>query len=146
MTHSRGPADPSPLTTTMSGMQITTRDQALQGEPMEPGHFTGPATSHPIHAAADPVPVRVGVVRFDAGVRNHWHRHGGGQVLLVVEGEGWVQARGETPSRIALGDTVAAPPGEEHWHGAGSEGPMSHVAISMGDITWLESSEGEPTP
>ena len=43
-----------------------------------------------------------------------------------------------------LGDTVSAAPGEEHWHGAGPDGPMSHIAVSIGDIEWLDSSAGEP--
>lgn len=111
---------------------------------MDDAHFTGPASSHPLHATTDPNPVRVGVVRFEAGTRNHWHRHGGGQVLHVVEGAGYVQARGEPARRIETGDSVSTAPGEEHWHGAGPDGPMAHIAVSIGDITWLESSAGEP--
>jgi len=89
----------------------------------------------------DPHPVRVSVVRFEPGTRNHWHRHGGGQVLHVVEGEGFVQLHGEPAQRIRTGDTVSTTPGEVHRHGAGPEGPMAHVAVSIGDTTWLERSE-----
>jgi quercetin dioxygenase-like cupin family protein len=39
---------------------------------------------------------------------------------------------------------VSTAPEEEHWHGAGPEGPMAHVAVSVGEITWLEPSEEEP--
>ena len=108
---------------------------------MDATHFTGPVSSHPLHVTEEPNPVRVSVVRFEARTRNHWHRHGGGQLLHVLEGEGYVQARGEPPQRLHPGDTVSAAPGEEHWHGAGPEGPMAHIAVSIGDITWLESSE-----
>ena len=111
---------------------------------MDPDHFTGPSSSHPLHAAIDPEPVRVSVVHFQAGTRNHWHRHGGGQVLHVVDGEGYVQARGESARLVRSGDTVTTGAGEEHWHGAGPDRPMSHIAISIGDITWLESSADEP--
>ncbi len=124
-------------------MKVTTRTEALDGQPMDPSHFSGPASSHPLHQTLEPNPVRVSVVRFEAGTRNHWHRHGGGQVLHVVEGEGYVQKRGEPPLRIRPGDTVSTAPGEEHWHGAGPQSPMAHVAVSIGDITWLESSEAE---
>src|SRR2546429_4601112 len=124
-------------------MNITTRSEALAGEPMDPAHFTGPSHSRPVHTTVEPNPVRVSVVRFDAGVRNHWHRHGGGQVLHVVEGEGHVQSRGAPARRIRAGDTVSTAPGEEHWHGAAADGPMAHVAVTIGDITWLESSEHE---
>jgi len=125
-------------------VKITTHSEAMQGEPMDPDHFTGPSSSHPLHSATQHEPVRVSVVHFQAGTRNHWHRHGGGQVLHVVDGEGYVQARGEAARLIRSGDTVATGAGEEHWHGAGPDGPMSHIAISIGDITWLESSADEP--
>ena len=124
-------------------MKVTTRTEALDGQPMDPSHFSGPASSHPLHQTLEPHPVRVSVVRFEAGTRNHWHRHGGGQVLHVVDGEGYVQKRGEPPQRIRAGDTVSTAPGEEHWHGAGPQSSMAHVAVSIGDITWLESSEAE---
>jgi quercetin dioxygenase-like cupin family protein len=79
-------------------------------------------------------------VRFEPGSRNHWHRHAGGQVLHVVEGEGYVQARGERARRIGAGDTVSTPPGQEHWHGAGPGSPMAHLAVTIGETTWLEPS------
>jgi quercetin dioxygenase-like cupin family protein len=125
-------------------VKITTRTEALTGEPMDRAHFTGPVSSHPLHSTLQPNPVRVSVVHFHAGTRNHWHRHAGGQVLHVVDGEGYVQSRGEPPRRIRSGDIVSAAPEEEHWHGAGPDGPMAHVAVSIGDITWLGSSAGEP--
>jgi quercetin dioxygenase-like cupin family protein len=124
-------------------VKITSHSEALQGQPLDPSHFTGPASSHPLHEA-DGHAVRVSVVRFEPGVRNYWHRHAGGQVLHVIEGEGYVQRRGEPPRRIRSGDIVVAEPEEEHWHGATAEGPMAHVAISIGAITWLESSANEP--
>jgi quercetin dioxygenase-like cupin family protein len=125
-------------------MNVTTRDESHQGQPTDASHFTGPATSRPLHRTEEPNPVSVSVVRFEAGARNHWHRHAGGQLLHVVEGEGWVQGRGERLHRLRLGDSVSTAPGEEHWHGAGAEGPMAHIAVSIGEITWLEPSEGAP--
>lgn len=109
---------------------------------MEQTHFTGPAYSHPLHETLEPNPVRVSVVRFDTGSRNHWHRHSGGQFLHVVEGEGFVQSRGEPARRIGAGDSVSVAPGEEHWHGAGDGGPMAHLAVTIGEITWLEPPPG----
>jgi len=125
-------------------VKITTRSEALTGDPMDSTHFNGPATSHPLHIALEPRPVRVSVVHFQQGVRNHWHRHDGGQVLHVLDGEGYVQSRGEEARKLRPGDTVSASPGEEHWHGAGPDGAMSHVAVSIGETTWLEPSQFEP--
>jgi quercetin dioxygenase-like cupin family protein len=119
-------------------VKITSHSDSLAGEPMDAAHFTGPATGHPLFVNADLQPIRVTVVRFDAGTRNHWHRHVGGQVLHVVEGEGLVQSRGEEPRQIGVGDSVSADPGEVHWHGAGPDGVMAHIAISIGDTIWEE--------
>jgi quercetin dioxygenase-like cupin family protein len=126
-------------------VKITNLADALQGEPMDLPYFTGPTNSHPLHRTSEPRTVSVSVVRFSAGSRNHWHRHAGGQILHVVEGEGWVQSRGETAQKIHTGDSVSAEPGEEHWHGAGPEGAMAHIAVSIGETKFLEPSDG-PDP
>jgi quercetin dioxygenase-like cupin family protein len=122
-------------------VKITNLNDALEGDPMELPYFTGPTTSHPLHSTTDPHTVNVSVVRFAAGSRNYWHRHAGGQFLHVVEGEGWVQSRGEPAQRIHTGDSVSADPGEEHWHGAGASGAMAHIAVSVGEATFLEPSD-----
>jgi quercetin dioxygenase-like cupin family protein len=123
-------------------MKITRRSEAQTSlEPMDPAHFTGRAGSHAlIQASPQTRSVFAAVVRFEAGARNHWHAHAGGQLLHVIEGEGWVQSRGQDPQRIRLEDTVTAEPGEEHWHGAGAGGPMAHLAVAIGETRWLEAS------
>ena len=125
-------------------MKITSLADALKGQPMDPSHFSGPATSHPLHESVQPHPVRVSVVHFRPGIRNHWHRHSGGQLLHVLDGAGFVQVRGDQVRRLEVGDTVSAPPDEEHWHGAGPEASMSHIAVSIGDTIWLEPAEMPP--
>lgn len=103
-------------------------------------HFSGGATGSALHRTDAPHPVSVSLVRFERGVQNHWHRHEGGQLLYVVEGEGWVQARGEAPIRLLPGDSVSIAAGEEHWHGASADSWLAHMAVSLGDIEWLEPS------
>lgn len=99
-------------------MEITPRDQALRDlKPLDPVHFTGPA-----------------------GARNFWHIHEGGQLIHVIEGAGWVQARGAAPQRIRAGDTVRAEANEEHWHGAGRSGPLAHIVVNVGDTRWNDES------
>lgn len=43
---------------------------------------------------------------------------------------------------IYPGDVVWFPPGEKHWHGAGSTTAMTHIAIQEGldgkTVEWLE--------
>lgn len=127
-------------------MKITPRSEALQTQrPADHAHFTGDAALRDLIGASVQAPsIFAAAVRFEAGARNHWHSHAGGQLLHVVDGEGWVQVRGQAPQRIRLHDTVTADPGEEHWHGAGSHGPMTHLAVAAGETRWLEESPQPP--
>jgi quercetin dioxygenase-like cupin family protein len=126
-------------------MNIIPRAQALHDlKPLEAAHFTGKADSCPLVQPSRPLSTTAAVVRFESGVRNHWHSHGGGQLLHVIDGVGWVQARGANPQRIGVGDIVLTEPNEEHWHGAGRSGPFAHLAVNIGEPRWLEESPPPP--
>jgi quercetin dioxygenase-like cupin family protein len=126
-------------------MKITPQGQALSDlTPMEAAHFIGKAGSHPLLTPSSPLPTSCAVVRFEAGARNHWHAHAGGQLLFVIEGEGWVQARGSDPQRVRLGDAIVVAPNEEHWHGAGARGRFAHLVTNLGETRWLEASPQPP--
>jgi quercetin dioxygenase-like cupin family protein len=127
-------------------MKITPRAEALRDlQPMDTGHFTGLARSKPLmEGSKKPTSASVAVVRFEPGVRNFWHSHEGGQMLHVIEGKGWVQAKGQEARRIASGDTIATEPNEVHWHGAGRVGPMAHIVVNFGETTWLTESPAPP--
>ena len=53
-----------------------------------------------------------------AGHRSYWHCHRGGQILLMWDGEGRIQNRGERVRILQRGEMSHAPPWTEHWHGA----------------------------
>ena len=57
-------------------------------------------------------------VTFEPGCRNNWHSHTGGQLLIVVGGEGLYQERGKRARHLKVGDVVEIAPNIEHWHGA----------------------------
>jgi quercetin dioxygenase-like cupin family protein len=80
-------------------------------------------------------------VTFLPGVRTHWHRHDGGQILLVVAGQGWVATRDDGQQVLRMGDVVWAPPGEDHWHGATEATSLTHVAVTLGTTRWFEAVE-----
>jgi len=123
-------------------MTIVRGAQALRDlKPMEAAHFTGKAGARELLPARKPaLPTSALVVRFEPGARNYWHSHEGGQLLYVIEGAGWVQARGSGAQRIRVGDAVATEPNEEHWHGAGRSGPLAHIVVNVGETRWLEES------
>jgi len=86
-------------------------------------------------------------VTFEPGCRNNWHSHTGGQILVVVGGKGFYQAKGE-PTRLLLpGDVVEIPANVIHWHGAAPDSWFSHLAIEtnpqISQNTWLEPVDDE---
>ena len=94
-------------------------------------YFTGQSYLNPL---TDPAQTQFIVnVTFEPGCRNNWHIHhaeeGGGQILLVTDGEGWYQEWGQPARRLLPGDVVAIPANVKHWHGATADHWMSHVAF-----------------
>jgi quercetin dioxygenase-like cupin family protein len=123
-------------------MALIRGEERMNGELVKPqGGFTGDADQRPIHTQTDPHPVRVSFVRFQPGAATHWHTHSGGQVLHVVEGEAHVQSWNEDLQTLRPGDTVRAAPGEKHWHGAAGNAPMTHLAVTVGEVGWLEAAK-----
>jgi quercetin dioxygenase-like cupin family protein len=120
-------------------MALIRRGRSMEGELLKPqGGFTGDADQRLVHAQLDPEPVRVSFVRFQPGAVTHWHSHSGGQVLHVVEGEGRAQDRGAGLVVLQPGDTVTAEAGKDHWHGAAPGSAMTHLAVTIGEVTWKE--------
>ena len=80
---------------------------------------------------------------WEPGSRSYWHCHGGGQFVLVMEGEGRVQKRGERMRELRVGDIEFALPGVEHWHGASPSSRARHINQSMSidggsGVFWME--------
>jgi quercetin dioxygenase-like cupin family protein len=69
-------------------------------------------------------------VVFEAGTRNFWHSHPGGQILLVTAGRGYYQERGKSARQLKKGDVVEILPNIEHWHGAAPDSEFTHIGIS----------------
>lgn len=82
--------------------------------------------------------VNMSNVTFTPCARSYWHTHQKGQVLKVTMGSGWVCDRGGQPQRISVGDLIYVEAGTTHWHGAGRDSIMSHLAISLGETKWSE--------
>jgi quercetin dioxygenase-like cupin family protein len=101
-----------------------------------PAMFTGRAIRKSLLGPEPGNPVRVGLVRFEAGVRNRFHTHTEAQILFVVEGTGLV-ADETQEYEIPTGTLVYIPAGEVHWHGASAHSPMAHLTIGAGGDTQL---------
>src|SRR5690554_3529307 len=86
--------------------------------------------------------INIGLVTFEPGARTNWHYHEGGQILLVTEGKGLYQEKGQPVEIIEKGQVVKCPPNIEHWHGATPMESMTHIAIgtntNIGGAVWLK--------
>jgi len=102
-------------------------------------YFTGKVNLAKILEAAQGDPLGLFRVTFEARARTDWHSHNGVQVLYVVSGECRLQKQGEPVQSADAGTVVVIEAGENHWHGAGPGGEMTHLAIGMFEVTdWNE--------
>lgn len=101
-------------------------------------YFTGQSYLNPLTTQG----ITVCNVTFEPRCRNNWHiHHGGGQILLCTDGEGWYQQWGQPARSLHPGDVLYIPPEVKHWHGA-AEDWFSHAAIEIpapdASNEWLE--------
>ena len=76
--------------------------------------------------------------RFDPGARTKWHSHSGGQIILAEEGVTRTQVKGGPVIELHAGETIYAPPGVMHWHGAAPDQGGVQYNVSRGMTTWGE--------
>jgi len=113
-----------------------------KGDLASADYFTGNAWVKML-VPNDPVlNTAVGNVVFEAGARNNWHTHPGGQILIVTQGTGYYQEEGKQIQLLQAGDVVNIHPEIKHWHGAAPDSEFTHIAISTntdkGIVDWLE--------
>ncbi len=106
-----------------------------EAKAVDPARVTGIVTTDTAFAANGGSRIAGNRVVFEAGARTGWHSHPRGQLLVVVEGGGWVQDAGGPKRALAPGDTVWTAPGVLHWHGANRTTRMTQLAIAEPDIT-----------
>ncbi|MBS5410648.1 cupin domain-containing protein [Bacteroides thetaiotaomicron] len=133
-------------------MTEATKKQALKadtelkifpkGDLISSPNFTGAAWLQRLMTDADKFDVVISNVVFDPGVRNSWHSHPGGQILIATSGKGYYQERGKPVQILNAGDVVAIPSNVVHWHGAAPDSEFIHIAIntkvSLGPAVWYE--------
>jgi quercetin dioxygenase-like cupin family protein len=116
-------------------MITVVRANAQEPSARAAGTFTGEVWRDTVLPRQDGV--GIANVFFAPGARTHWHSHEGGQILIVLAGEGFVGDK-DGVVRVSVGDTIWTPPGVRHWHGATSDRYMIHTGISLAGVTWAE--------
>lgn len=62
-------------------------------------------------------------------------------MLLITEGSGYYQERGQPARIVHKGDVIKSAPGVEHWHGALPGSTFAYVAVTptrQGKTIWLK--------
>ncbi|XAZ81992.1 cupin domain-containing protein (plasmid) [Fibrella sp. ES10-3-2-2] len=121
-------------TNTVTGPQAATRGPA--------NTFTGTVWVTSLVPNDSVFTVISGSVAFERGARSNWYSHPAGQILIVTNGIGYHQIKGEPRQVIRKGDVVKCPPNVVHWHGASLESKMTHLYIipniEKGVVKWLQ--------
>lgn len=91
--------------------------------------FTGTTYLTRLNAPEGTFKTSLANVTFEPGARTNWHKHDGGQILLVLNGEGRYQERGKEIQVLKKGDVVRIPADVEHWHGAAPESWFVHISV-----------------
>lgn len=104
-------------------------------------NFTGKAWNIGL-VGNDSMYTLVGNVYFEPGARSNWHIHPAGQVLIITDGVGYHQIKGQPKQTIRKGDVVKCPPNVEHWHGASPDAGLQQLYIvpntEKGIVKWLQ--------
>jgi quercetin dioxygenase-like cupin family protein len=83
----------------------------------------------------------IAVATFEPSSYLYWHKHPGGQILMITQGTGYYQEKGKPKQTVHKGDVIKCLPGVEHWHGATSESGFTYIATSpaqKGKTIWLQ--------
>ncbi len=105
-------------------------------------NFTGDAWNKALVANDSTYNTVIGNVYFEPGARSNWHTHPSGQILIITDGVGYHQIKGQPIQTIRKGDVVKCPPNVLHWHGASPDMGMQQMYIipktEKGIVTWLQ--------
>ncbi|HEY0655452.1 MAG TPA: cupin domain-containing protein, partial [Chryseosolibacter sp.] len=74
-----------------------------QGQLGPATNFTGKAYNFGLVPNDSMYNTLVGNVYFEAGARSNWHKHPGGQILIITDGEGYHQIDGQPRQTMKKG-------------------------------------------
>ena len=113
-----------------------------KGELGSAENFTGKAWHTTLVANDSTYNTLVGNVYFEPGARSNWHTHPAGQILIITDGVGYYQEKGQARRILRKGDVIKCPPNVMHWHGASADTGMQQLYIlpktEKGIVQWLQ--------
>ncbi|MGE3510932.1 MAG: cupin domain-containing protein [Vicinamibacterales bacterium] len=93
-------------------------------------NFTGRVSS------LDASDIRSVRFQYAAGARSYWHTHGGDQILVLEQGKGRLQIKGQPMREFGPKEPVMLPGGVPHWHGAAPDQGLVQIAVNIGPATF----------
>ncbi len=112
-----------------------------RGEVFPPPRDQPAAWLMELHKADALLGSNIAVATFLPNTKLAWHHHPGGQILIITDGVGYYQEKGQARQVVREGDVIKCLPGVEHWHGAAVESAVTYVAISpaqKGPTVWAQ--------
>ncbi|QNF33086.1 cupin domain-containing protein [Adhaeribacter swui] len=112
-----------------------------KGEKSPNVHHVGNVWLNELSAPDSTFNYGIAVATMERGARLYWHKHPGGQILLITDGIGYYQERGKPKQTVRKGEVIKCQPDVEHWHGATSNSGVTYLATSpaqKGRTIWLE--------
>jgi quercetin dioxygenase-like cupin family protein len=105
-------------------------------------NFTGKAWHTALVANDSIYNTLIGNVHFEPGARSNWHTHPAGQILIITDGVGYYQEKGQPRRTLRKGEVIKCLPNVMHWHGASSDTGMQQLYIlpktEKGIVQWLQ--------
>jgi 4-carboxymuconolactone decarboxylase len=100
-----------------------------KGQPAPKEYFTGNVWVNMVVQPADNLNSVIGKVTFEQKARTNWHSHPNGQILIVTDGIGYFQEKGNPIQIMRTGDVIKFGPDVVHWHGASLHSELVHTSI-----------------
>lgn len=102
-------------------------------------HYIGSAWLKSLVRADQDFEYNLTLATFAADSTLDWHKHSTGQVLIIVEGEGYYQERGKEVVILKKGTVVKCNQNVEHWHSSTPNQLVSYIAIyGASETVWTE--------
>ena len=117
----------------MLTVPLGAQDRSTSKPPAPMPNFTGTV------ANLEATDVRGVRFKYEAGARSYWHVHDGSLVLLIEQGRGRFQIKGQPIREFGPGEPIVLPANVPHWHGASAGEGLTWVALSVGrNVKWME--------
>jgi len=117
-----------------------------KGEKAANVHHVGNVWLNELSPADSTFNYSTSLATMERGAYLFWHKHPGGQILMITEGTGYYQEKGKPKQTVKKGDVIKCQPGVEHWHGATPTTGVTYLATSpaqKGKTIWLQKVTGK---